>query len=59
TALGAAAQAAALLTEEPPDVVARRWGTRAGVVLDPVERDQEALERHHAVRQGLLDLYAR
>jgi xylulokinase len=57
TALGAAAQAAALLTEEPPDAVARRWHTRAGIALDPVERDLEALERHHAVRQGLLELY--
>ena len=36
-ALGAAAQAAALLTDEPPDAVARRWGTRDGIVLDPVE----------------------
>ncbi len=56
-ALGAAAQAAALLTEEPPDAVARRWGTRAGIELEPVERDLEALERHHAVRHGLLELY--
>jgi xylulokinase len=56
-ALGAAAQAAALLTDEPPDAVARRWGTRAGIELDPVERDTEALERHHAVRHGLLELY--
>ena len=56
-ALGAAAQAAAMLTEEPPDSVARRWGTRAGTELDPVERDTEALERHHAVRHGLLELY--
>jgi xylulokinase len=56
-ALGAAAQAAALLTDEAPDAVARRWGTKEGIVLGPVERDLEALERHHAVRHGLLELY--
>ncbi|WP_269859208.1 xylulokinase [Streptomyces sp. RPT161] len=44
-ALGAAAQAAGLLTGEAPDEVARRWGTAAGVLLEPVERDTEALER--------------
>jgi xylulokinase len=56
-ALGAAAQAAALLTDEPPDAVARRWGTRTGTELDPLERDANARERHHAVRHGLLELY--
>lgn len=58
-ALGAAAQAAGLLTGEAPDAVARRWGTRAGVELDPVERDDEALERHAAVRSELLEVYRR
>ncbi|MFH9352239.1 xylulokinase [Kitasatospora sp. NPDC017646] len=43
-ALGAAAQAAALLTGEPADAVARRWRTARGPVLDPVKRDDDALE---------------
>lgn len=44
-ALGAAAQAAALLTGEPADAVARRWRTAEGRVLDPVARDDDTLER--------------
>ncbi len=38
-ALGAAAQAAGLLTGEPADAVARRWETAAGPVLEPLPRD--------------------
>jgi xylulokinase len=44
-ALGAAAQAAALLTGERADEVARRWDTAAGPLLEPVARDDEALRR--------------
>ncbi|MYZ06297.1 xylulokinase [Streptomyces sp. SID2999] len=44
-ALGAAAQAAGLLTGEDPAAVARRWNTTEGRVLDAVERDEEALNR--------------
>lgn len=44
-ALGAAAQAAGVLTGEDPAAVARRWDTAAGPVLDAVERDVETLER--------------
>ncbi|MGW8779447.1 xylulokinase [Streptomyces sp. NPDC055796] len=44
-ALGAAAQAAALLTGEPADAVARRWRTAEGRVLEPVPRDDDTLER--------------
>ncbi|MFE5212568.1 xylulokinase [Streptomyces sp. NPDC056600] len=44
-ALGAAAQAAGLLTGEDPAAVARRWNTADGPVLDAVERDDAALER--------------
>lgn len=44
-ALGAAAQAAGLLTGEAPDAVARRWDTAAGQVLPAVPRDDAALER--------------
>ncbi|MFG2811745.1 xylulokinase [Streptomyces sp. NPDC048410] len=44
-ALGAAAQAAGLLTGEDPAAVARRWNTTEGRVLDAVERDEETLAR--------------
>ncbi|MGW0986450.1 xylulokinase [Streptomyces sp. NPDC002486] len=44
-ALGAAAQAAGLLTGEDPAAVARRWDTAAGPVLEAVERDEETLSR--------------
>ncbi|MFG3548901.1 xylulokinase [Streptomyces sp. NPDC047725] len=44
-ALGAAAQAAGLLTGEDPAAVARRWNTAAGPVLDAVERDEATLSR--------------
>lgn len=44
-ALGAAAQAAGLLTGEDPAAVARRWGTARGPVLDAVERDEATLAR--------------
>jgi xylulokinase len=49
-ALGAAAQAAALLTGETPGEVARRWGTLAGTRLEAVERDEETLDRIRRVR---------
>jgi xylulokinase len=56
-ALGAAAQATACLTGEAPDLVARRWGTRAGTQLDPpAERDAAALERIRATREAALTL---
>jgi xylulokinase len=44
-ALGAAAQAAALLTGEDPAAVARRWDTARGPVLEAVERDDATLAR--------------
>ncbi|MEU6736469.1 xylulokinase [Streptomyces physcomitrii] len=44
-ALGAAAQAAALLTDEQPDEVARRWRTAEGPLHAPLPRDTETLER--------------
>ena len=53
-AIGAAAQAASILTGELPDAVARRWRTSAGTVLDPVARDDETLERHRSARARLL-----
>jgi xylulokinase len=44
-ALGAAAQAAALVTGESADEVARRWGTADGPLLDPVAKDVDGAER--------------
>jgi xylulokinase len=44
-ALGAAAQAAGLLTGEAPAAIARRWGTAQGVSYEPLARDEAALER--------------
>ncbi|MFK4122206.1 xylulokinase [Streptomyces longwoodensis] len=44
-ALGAAAQAAGLLTGEDPAAVARRWDTAHGPVLEPVERDGATMDR--------------
>ncbi|MFJ9519909.1 xylulokinase [Kitasatospora sp. NPDC101801] len=44
-ALGAAAQAAALLTGESADAVARRWRTAEGPLLEPVPQDEATLGR--------------
>jgi xylulokinase len=56
-ALGAAAQAAACLLGEAPQEVARRWGTRAGITVEPpAERDVETLARIRATRDAALGL---
>lgn len=55
-ALGAAAQAAALLLNEPPDVIARRWNTCAGIDVESVEPDQAARERIRQVRHAAAPL---
>ncbi|MFE7776406.1 xylulokinase [Streptomyces sp. NPDC057445] len=44
-ALGAAAQAAGVLTGEDPARIARRWGTADGPTYDPVPVDRAALDR--------------
>ncbi|MEY9967772.1 xylulokinase [Streptacidiphilus sp. MAP12-16] len=44
-ALGAAAQAAALLTGERADEIARRWGGAQGPLLEPLVRDDDTLVR--------------
>src|SRR5882757_2839965 len=44
-ALGAAVQAAALLTGEDPTAIAHRWNTAQGPVHDPLPRDDAALTR--------------
>ena len=52
-ALGAAAQAAACLSGEPPAQIARRWDTRSGVTIEPPkEADTQTLSRIRAVRQA-------
>jgi xylulokinase len=57
-ALGAAAQAAACLSGEAPEEIARRWNTRSGTTIDPPsERDLEALERIRATREATLALH--
>jgi len=57
-ALGAAAQAAACLSDDPPEEVARRWKTSRGVVVEPpAERDLETLHRIRATRDATLGLH--
>ncbi|MFD8569829.1 xylulokinase [Streptomyces sp. NPDC059639] len=58
-ALGAAAQAAGLLTGEDPAAVARRWDTARGPVLDPVARDDETVQRISAVLADAAPLLGR
>jgi xylulokinase len=56
-ALGAAAQAAACLSGEPPEQVARRWGARSGVTVEPPEQaDTRTLGRIRGVREAAADL---
>jgi xylulokinase len=54
-AIGAAAQAAAVLRGATPEGVAAGWHTDAGVLLEPVARDDEVIARHRAVRQLSLE----
>ncbi|WP_031510081.1 xylulokinase [Streptomyces megasporus] len=51
-ALGAAAQAAALLLGEDAAAVARRWSTAEGPSYEAVERDEETLARLAATLDG-------
>ena len=50
-AVGAAAQAAALVTGERADEVARRWKTLEGTLYDPLTADQAAVARIAGVRR--------
>ena len=52
-AMGAAAQAASLVTGEAPEEVARRWDVRHGQSLDAVPRDEAAWDRHRTARERL------
>jgi xylulokinase len=57
-ALGAAAQAAACLSDDPPEEIARRWDTRGGTTVEaPAERDEEALGRIRATLDATLGLH--
>jgi xylulokinase len=57
-AFGAAAQAAACLTGERPEEVARRWGTSEGTGVEPpTESDTETLARIRATREATLALH--
>ncbi len=56
-AIGAAVQATAAWRDEDPAVIARRWGTSAGRLLDPLPRDDERLDRIAAFR-GAIELAA-
>lgn len=55
-ALGAAAQATAVLGGDAPDLIARRWDTRRGTLLDPTARDTASLERIRDIRGRLAEL---
>jgi xylulokinase len=57
-ALGAAAQAVGCVSGEPPEEVARRWGTRRGATIDPPPaRDAATLDRIRAVREATLAIH--
>jgi xylulokinase len=51
-AMGAAVQAAIVLTGSPRDEIVERWNLRRGRVLDAVARDDATLERIRRVRLG-------
>jgi xylulokinase len=57
-ALGAAAQAAAMLTGEPPEAIAGRWDTRRGTLLPAVDRNEAALARIRRVQVATTALNA-
>jgi xylulokinase len=57
-ALGASAQAAAMLSGEPAEAIARRWETRRGTVVPPVTRNEEALARLRRVQEATAALNA-
>jgi xylulokinase len=53
-AIGAAAQAAAVLRGESPLASAERWRHDGGTLLSPLRHDAETAETHRAVRQMAL-----
>jgi xylulokinase len=54
-AIGAAAQGTAVLRGVTPESVAAGWRTDAGVLLEPMARDDDVIARHRAVRALALD----
>ena len=54
-AIGAAVQAAAVLTGEDPEAVAERWHTDRGTLLEPEPRDDETIARLRSVRELALE----
>jgi xylulokinase len=48
-ALGGAIQAAAVLAGKHPTEIAAEWNVRAGTVIEPRQRDEQALERFRRV----------
>ncbi len=54
-AIGAAVQAAAVLTGEDPEAVAERWHTDRGTLLELEPRDDETLARLRSVRELALE----
>ena len=59
-ALGAAAQAAACLTGDAPEQIARGWDTRRGVTIDPPDdSDTHTLARIRSVREAAGELLDR
>ena len=56
-AIGAAVQATAAWRDEDPAAIARRWGTSAGTLLDPLPLDAERRDRIAAFR-GAIELAA-
>jgi len=54
-AIGAAAQAAAVLRKVPPQTVVAGWRTDAGMGLEPMPRDDDVISHHRAVRQLALE----
>ena len=54
-ALGAAAQAAAVLRGVPPQTVSAGWRSGGSTLLEPMPRDDETIARHRAVRHLSLE----
>ena len=52
-AIGAAAQAASVLTGEAAQTVARRWKTREGLRMESIGQDTETVDRIRQVREFL------
>lgn len=51
-AIGAAVQAAAVLTGDAPGAITERWGTRAGEVVEPTSSAPKIRERIREVREA-------